>query len=201
MINMIIEIYKIGPVITLENIVSILNLILVGFGVYFAFIGLDAWKKQLKGKDNYDLARRLLKNIYAVRESIRFVRNPLISTVEMETSLTKSGFKPEDYSDRTKMHNAVYSIRWNKIMEAKAELDTLLIEVEVLWGKDYLYVFNQLNEKILKLYSTLTIFLNYEKDVPFDRNILYDIGEKDLFNQEVNNVVKKIEEYVKPHLK
>lgn len=196
-----IEIYQVGPVITLENIVAILNLILVGFGVYFAAKGLDAWKKQLKGKDNYDLSRRLLKNIYTVRESIRFVRNPLISTGEMETSLVKSGFKVEDYSNRTKMHNAVYSIRWNKIMEAKAELDTLLIEVEVLWGKDYLHIFKELNDKILKLYSTLTIFLNYEKDVPFDRSILYDIGEKDIFSREVDSAVVKIEEYVKPHLK
>jgi hypothetical protein len=36
-----------------------------------AIMGYNAWKKQLRGKAEYELARRLLRNVYRVRDAIR----------------------------------------------------------------------------------------------------------------------------------
>lgn len=50
--------------------------------------GLRAWKKQLRGKTDYELARRCLKAVYRVRDGIRMVRNPLQSSEEIAAGMT-----------------------------------------------------------------------------------------------------------------
>ena len=42
-----------------------------------AYLGLAAWKKQLHGRSGYELARRLLRAVYSVRDRIVRVRTPL----------------------------------------------------------------------------------------------------------------------------
>ena len=41
----------------------------------------------MKGKLNYDIARKYLKEVLKLRDAIKILRNPLISVPEMLTSL------------------------------------------------------------------------------------------------------------------
>lgn len=43
-----------------------------------AGLGLATWREQLKGRTEYDLARRMLKKTYRLREAVRAARSPLI---------------------------------------------------------------------------------------------------------------------------
>jgi hypothetical protein len=52
-----------------------------------AIIGLQTWKKQLKGKTEYELAQRLLMAVYKIRDAIYYVRNPFMSAGEINQAL------------------------------------------------------------------------------------------------------------------
>jgi hypothetical protein len=106
----------------------------------------------------------------------------------------------EEYSNMKKSNRAVYGKRWKKVMESKNELDIELLEAEVSWGKNSIIVSKDLNDLIRKLYVGIKMFLEYPENRP-DRDILYDIGEEDSFNKEVDTSIKKIEDYLKIYLK
>ncbi|OQY20711.1 MAG: hypothetical protein B6I35_10155, partial [Anaerolineaceae bacterium 4572_32.2] len=55
-----------------------------------AIMGLRTWRKQLRGKTEYELARRLLRSVYRVRDAIRIVRNPFISSAETVQSMREA---------------------------------------------------------------------------------------------------------------
>jgi len=96
---------------------------IIGVGV--AIAGLSTWRKQIKGKTEYDLARRLLKSIYKIRDSIPAVRNPFQLAGEIEAALRESRIEPEgtlNYAN-TKAIRAVYTMRWNKLRDSVIELN------------------------------------------------------------------------------
>ena len=69
---------------------------LIGAGV--AIVGLRAWQHQLKGKTEYELARRLLRAVYRVRDEIHNVRNPAIMPGEFAVAIEEAGIESDDPS-------------------------------------------------------------------------------------------------------
>ena len=81
--------------------------------------GLRAWKKQLRGKTDYELARRCLKAVYRVRDAIRMVRNPLQSSEEIAVAVKEEGPSvPQYLSDDYKTQQAIFSFRLKRANEA-----------------------------------------------------------------------------------
>lgn len=181
-------------------------------GAWVAIRGLNAWKRQLSGKAEYELAQRLLKATYKLRESIRVVRNPVMSGGEMPDP-------PEDHpasqSDSYKSWYRVgkaYESRWEHVRKSHIDIEAELLEAEVLWG-------GQIREKFLKLfevehelyYRTITYLdhINPEiqeqwtsEEARVTRKILYGVGGKDdKFYQELQSAIVEIENDLKPYLK
>jgi hypothetical protein len=61
-----------------------------------AVLGLRAWRRQLRGQTQYELARRLLRAVYRVRDEIQGVRNPVIMASEFETARHETQFPPKE---------------------------------------------------------------------------------------------------------
>ncbi|NCS98971.1 hypothetical protein GW764_02170 [Candidatus Parcubacteria bacterium] len=181
-------------------ILEIINTVAIGVGAFMAVVGINAWKKQLKGSTEYELARRYLKAVYKVRDAIKYVRNPFISVEEMTKAYEENNINDPDFSDNRKTNRAVYSVRWEKVIDARTDLDVELLEAEVIWGKKAIEVASNLNAQITKLYVSLKFFLEERKVKP-DRDIIYDMGDEDKFNPELNKAIEEIEELLKPHLK
>src|SRR4051794_30797021 len=84
-------------------------------GASVALIGLSAWKRQLRGKENYDLARRLLRAAYSARDAIAMIRSPLITGGEFDEALREVNKAPgttiPDTTDYVR-YAAVYQHRW-----------------------------------------------------------------------------------------
>ena len=89
-----------------------------------------SWKAQLKGKDEYELARRLLRAAFAVRESIQPVRNPfgLVGDAEVVAQSGPGGEKRSFLDVQTARMQIVYS--------ALSNLNVEVLEAKVLWGED-----------------------------------------------------------------
>ncbi|MCD4813731.1 hypothetical protein K8S19_08585 [bacterium] len=65
-----------------ELIVLIKDVILTGAAIAVAITGLNTWKRQLKGKFEYDLCRRILVTLFKYRDAIDGVRHPFMYASE-----------------------------------------------------------------------------------------------------------------------
>jgi hypothetical protein len=182
-----------------------------------AVLGLRAWKKQLKGKTEYELARRFLRAAFNVRDAIKFVRNPFQTSGEIVHSLKESGLDidPNSSEFRAKSEKAIYGLRWKKLSEAMSGLEIELLEAEVSWGSEIINRVKPLRECIGKLGAKLWLH-TYELEHPSRSetearskereevvSVIYWMSEdpkKDPFAVEVNAAIDEIADFLRPHL-
>lgn len=134
----------------MEVWVSLIKDVIVAFaaiiGAGVAVIGLSTWRHQLEGTAQYELARRLLKEVYQFREALQSVRFPFIAVKEMELSDNEG---PPPTNDKDRRHRELakaYQNRYGRVYDTRNALEATLLEVEVLWGAE-------LVEKVRKLYN------------------------------------------------
>lgn len=182
-----------------EFITAISTFVLAVMAIYGVFW---EWKKQIKGKTDYEIARRYLRSALKLRDAVKYVRNPFISVGEMIESLKKNGIDSEEYKDNQKTNRAVYSERWKKVLESLADLEAEVLEAEVSWGRSAVIAQDPLNKLIRELSTILRQFLDgYSKEDKEGNELIYDIGKNDEFNKKVNLAVEEIESFLKPYLK
>ena len=204
---------------TWQTYISIAKDVLTGVAALTAAIvavlGLQAWKRQLKGKVEYELARRILRAAFNVRDAIRLVRNPFQMGGEIERAVKESGIDidPNSPAFRAKSQAAVYQGRLKKVDQTMSELEIEVTEAEVLWGHEIQNRVKPLKECIGKLVSKIWLY-TYNLEHPEEkvdsnerkeiRDIMYLQSEdpyKDSFATEVNRAVDSIAEFLKPYLR
>ena len=102
-----------------------------------AVVGLRTWRKQLKGKTEYELAQKSLRAVYRVRESIALVRNPFMNAGEIDQAMKEANIEGNPLNDPKVdrlSQGAVYQRRWQKLQEALAELELNALEAEDYLG-------------------------------------------------------------------
>lgn len=182
-------------------------------GIYFAASGLSTWKRQMKGQTEYELARRLLRCTYVLRDAIYNVRRPEILAYER--------VMPDDYSLLTdaqikySVMNTAYHNRWEKVTTARAELQSELLESEAVWGRQVGASFELLFQLQQELVSDINAYL-----VAFDpdeseqsksavyklrlgrRTVNFNLPRDtpDPYQTDVIQAVEIIESLLKPHL-
>lgn len=201
-------------------IVPLRELVVTGaaaVGAVVAVLGLDAWKRQLKGQAEYDLAKRVLRLLYQYRDAIDAFRNPAMWNYEMPEPPEEeaAGMTPDQirYYGRQK----AYQARWSRIRDVRAELYPELLEAEVLWDDEL----NALLKPIWKLENDLYFAVQDDLEVskpgvvPDEvehmtgrdeskrrRRLLYArYGDEDIFAGEFQAGMKPLEAFLKKRLK
>jgi hypothetical protein len=176
--------------------------------IVVAFMGLNTWKRQLHGNTKYDLARRLLRATYRLREAIRYVRTPMISVGEIAAARKATGLpdEPEPGEETGKNDEVTYQARWQKIYDARVEFDAEMLEAEVLLSPIIKTKADALRMCVGELHGNLYRWLGkhelLEGDFKKVRGIVYDLADYDSeFSDKVNAAISAIEIVVKPHLK
>jgi hypothetical protein len=118
-------------------------------GAIVAVLGLSAWRRQLHGREGYDLARRLLRATYRYRDAIHWARSPF-SFASVATPSTV-GASPSAREQAT----ALWQQRWEPIDTARRELLVELLEAEVLWGFAHRNQYQALFERESDLYGAV----------------------------------------------
>jgi len=111
-----------------------------------AFVGLSAWRRQMVGKEEYDLARRIIRATYKVRDEFINARQPYMSTEEMGETLNKP-FDPHNEERQQEAMEAAYRLRMQAIESAIREMAAEVFEAQVQWGaecKDWVAPFSML---------------------------------------------------------
>jgi hypothetical protein len=181
-----------------------------------AVVGLQSWRRQLKGKTDYELARRFLRAAYRVREAIRYVRNPIRGGSEYEEANQKPAISNSQRSERANAEAALYSHRWNRLHEAISDLQLELLEAEVSWGSKPRQSVDPLYKCIGKLRASTWLYLhdfenpNLRTDDKAEARrkqndlVVFESSEdpsEDQFTAEIKDAIEVIETFMKRYLK
>lgn len=191
---------------------DIISIIAPIAALVIAALGLQTWKRQLYGKSEYNIAKKLLKATYKYREAIQSVRHPSMDYSEIQNP-PKDDTQPNN-ERRTRYYAATkaYDNRWSKITEARIEIDTELLEAEVLLGKKVKEKYSNLFSVGKKLFLNIRHYLNElnpdsRVHFSYDHDIIYSklVGENkfaddDAYTNELNKSIFEIENELRPHL-
>lgn len=198
-----------GAIYLLSRVLAsdVLKDLLTGIGALviaaIAISGINTWKKQLKGKTDYEIARDYLRAAIKVKNAIDDLRNPGISIGEQKAAREKYPFSDDNYiTEHQKDTRAVYSVRWDAVRDAWEELDRKIIEAEISWDVEAIECSRPLIADIRKIYSEVWMFVSgYGK--PINETFIYNAGSfetPDEFSIKVNSDLKKIRKFVEPYL-
>ena len=180
---------------------------------FFAYLGLHAWKKELKGKSEYQLAKDVLKSVYKVRDAFKHVRHMVIYQYEYPEEM-------RDHHGHLKRENDyegtafVYEKRWEKMDEAFKELEEHHLDAQVEWGSEFQDKISKLRKCRAELLVTIQQFLERKKNPnrsetkpersAEERSVLYHIGndsKHDKFTPQIDEAVDEFEKWLRPHIK
>jgi hypothetical protein len=166
-----------------------------GIGVYIAARGLRSWRAQLEGSAHFDLARRLLLEVYRLRDAVEAVRSPIMYKAEAS-----------DADSKLPWEVAAYERRWQLVLDARAPLQVCVYEARILWGDEAQELWDKLMEPTQELYRTLGTFAGLKQDPnggelsQEQRKVLYGGTGDDAFRIGLQKAVDEVEAYVRPHL-
>ncbi len=180
----------------------------------FAYLGLTTWRKELKGKSEYQLAKEVLKSVYMVREAFKHVRNPGIFQYEYpEEMLDNTGYLKQGYEYEGTAH--VYKKRWEIMAEAFHELEEHHLEAQVEWGAKFQDVITKLRSCKVDLQIAIQQMLEQKKNPreiePIsieertqERSVLYFHGSDskyEKFTPQIDEAINEFEKWLRPHIK
>jgi hypothetical protein len=204
---------------TIQAYVTLIKDIVTGLSALtaaiIAIVGLQAWKKQLRGKTEYELAQKYLRAVYKIREAFAWVRNPYQSRSEIAQAMTEAKFEGISFSDPSfpvKSTIAVYQKRFQKVTEAFLDLEAIMLEAETLWGEDVREHIKSLQKHSSKLFYVVQTYISdMERNAPYNAEkdkermatmyAITDGSAENTFGNEVKETIKKIESFLKPRLK
>ena len=179
-------------------------------GAGMAVRGVNAWQKQMRGKAKYQIAFRCLRNTYSVRDALRLVRVPALSSAEIDQAdKSREGMPADPEEQRKRIDFDVYNKRWRVVYDADSDLAMDLLEAEVLWPKIREAV-KPLRHCIHDLQSHLSAYL---QDLASDRErmsgeyraeirkTLFSESDDDPFNVKLLEAVKEMDDILAPHVR
>ena len=203
---------SIGPWIAAAK--DILVALAAAAAALFAYLGLSAWRKELKGKAEYQLAKDVLKSVYKVREAFKHVRNPIIYQYEFpEDMRDHHGHLKSEHDYEGTAH--VYEKRWEKMAEAFGELEQHHLAAQVEWGPEFQDVIVKLRSCRIELQVALQQMLERKKNPreallmkseerAEEKSVMYHLGsdsKHDKFTPQIDEAINDFEKWLRPHIK
>jgi hypothetical protein len=134
--------------------------VFAGFlALIMAYAGLNTWARQLHGTGEYEVARRILKCLITIRESVWYVRARGIREGEIRRAVERVQAEGRA-DDRRRVNEIVHENRWQLVQQPWAELETTLIEAEVLWGQEFSDQFDELRQNLQNLSLNVGYYLS-----------------------------------------
>lgn len=192
---------------------TVVSAIGVGLAAWVGFSGLATWRRQNKGTSDHDLSRRLLMDLYRLRDGIGHVRNPVMFGSEggAEEQGQNLNFQQINYRATVR----AYQKRFAMVDEVRARLDTSLVESEAVWDGEvksrFAVIFKLQHELVINVRSYLITMNPDEKDDTVQayvkilakrRDVLYEspLEGEDIFKTEIDAALSMIEDYLRPKL-
>jgi hypothetical protein len=165
----------------------------VGFAI--AALGLKIWRVQLEGSAHFELARRLLLEVYRLRDAIERVRHPMMLVSEA------AGADPN-----VPWEISAYERRWQDVLSVRAPLEVCVYECHILFGDEITALERELMKQVQTLYLAVRAFAQSkhrgdDRDLGQEhRDVLYGGMGDDDFSVQLQAIVARLEVYAGSHL-
>lgn len=179
-----------------KDVISILGtLSAIGLGFY----GINAWRRQLKGTSEFELAKKAVHGAYEFEQYINSVRNPMLNLKAEEVEAGRT----------LQEEQRVYNERMQMLQEKWVDLQTVRLECKVVWGNEAFDAFNGLGEKLGKLRGEIwlhfwmkgaysgpgtTVDNSFERQQENEK-FVYFISEEDEFSVSIKEAVQDVEDF------
>jgi hypothetical protein len=179
------------------NVTDYITAISAVIGIGIAGIGLSAWKKQLRGTSEYELAKKLMLEVYRLRDALQATRNPFLSISESDKDDTKDTWEI-----------TAYNKRWDNVREILTDFYVTSLEAEVVWDHNTKQAKKSLLNLVRDLNFALEMFVMHKNNKAFTkdfqknyRDTINHTSEYDKYSKSLNEAVKAYEKILKPYLK
>jgi hypothetical protein len=173
-----------------------------------AVIGLSKWRRELKGKTEFDLAFDLAKVTYGLRDELRACRSPLVSGSEFPpgSDMLASSQDPQVWV-------YVFQNRWKSVTNVLPDFDSRALAAEALWGSAVRSKTDELRKCVWELYASMQSFIenkaaegeDLRADPAFGKEIrkaVFSSGSKDNpLDQRIECAIQGIEDQIRHHLR
>jgi hypothetical protein len=164
--------------------------------------GLNKWHHELSGKNEYEVARNLIRATYRLREELRTCRSPFFSGAEFATEIQDAD-----------AWRHVYVARFARVAKAVEDLDTYTLEAEALWGGSIRPKTDELRFCVSELRAAIEAIIgdklnggqDFTTDGEFGKRMRatahasLEDGDNDL-STKIRRAIEGIEEQVRPHM-
>ncbi|ENO1847690.1 hypothetical protein ACA874_001228 [Vibrio vulnificus] len=200
----------------MSEVISSISDIIVGLSALGTFgiacYGVTNWKRELKGKNNFEISKNLMKSVYNYRDAIQSSRSMII--------LGSSQYLEEldnNKEQKLEVWKKLFDKRWKPVRESVQELSSLSLETEVLLGKEVKKLIVALKDIALDLRHAMDAVIDYQNDAKpevldfykkhpdvwknIEFKVVKDPYEKDNMSIEIKDTINKLESILISHLK
>lgn len=173
-----------------------------------AMRALGTWRREIRGKAEYELARNFLRAVYHVRQGVDTVRNHVRLVSEFPES---HDFADDDPEAQYQANLHIYESRIDVLYAALVELETQRLEAHVLWGPKIDELVQPLRDAATSVQPSIEQHLvriksgETARSAPEWRKIRADLyGEwdrSDRISKKVDESVRSLESFLKAHLR
>jgi hypothetical protein len=177
-----------------------------------ALWGLNTWRRELHGRVEFDLARKILTSLNRVRTAVSRIRWGGVLKSEMPASILREGEIETDLSTEEKhrrVMRGVFSKRTQPLSEEWNNLWALTEEADALWQGNIRHAVSDLRMQLNTL--SLNIERMFSDEPGYDegddrtrvRRIVYARfdEDKDDYLKELESRIESVASIVRPHLR
>jgi hypothetical protein len=186
------------------------------FTAWVAYKGISKWRNEESGKVDFDLARRLGKTVYRMRDLLSNARRPFIMNYEFP-----AGYNSNDKERQAEAYSHLFTQRFSPVRDCAIEIQSLRNEVEALWGTEIVIKLDELLTRVRYLQTAMTAFVSdkqdygshFKSDKAFGDSVRARVfddgnalnldgteGEPNAFTTEIGKIVDEIAAYVRSRL-
>ncbi|MGO2236118.1 MAG: hypothetical protein ACTH5B_18805 [Marinomonas sp.] len=181
--------------------------------VFVAMSGLKSWKKELRGRADFEVARGMIRATYKLRDEMGYSRSPFTTASEFPKGYDSFNKTAEKEAEAWAY---IFTNRWKPVADAVQEFEAQTLEAEALWGKQIRDIAFELRRCSRTLRTAMEAKISnaasdnedFQSDSEFKKKIHSEIwegwggsGVKDVLTERIQSSVGNIEKELRPHLK
>ena len=192
-----------------KNIVTIIGTVVTIIGTIGALtigaIGLTTWHRQLKGTAKYEVAKKAVHLTYQLRDAIQAVRSPMLYLRKEEVEAGRS----------LKEEQSIYAERMRRVQKIWAEVRTVALEAQVIWGEEGRTSFDSIEGVIRTLRAEIWLHFwlkgayalpgatvdNNPARVAANHRMIYFASEDDEFSTRINTAIQHVESFFRERMR
>ena len=187
----------------ISNIITALSV----FGTaIIALLGLRSWQNEMKGKTEYEIARKVMRSAYRLVQELNYSRSPL------QNLPFPDGSEKNKEEKNLEAHRKLYSDLLHPIFDAYTDLESCILDAQVIWGEEITVLAHNIKRCVHKYQNALELNLDNIQDrgeifrddreiAKENKKILYAFGESDnVFTKEIQDSLNNIELFIRPRL-